>query len=134
MQHLTEVEVDSMLDHARSVAASLSVAVNIAIMDNGANLLSFYRMDGAIIGSIDIALRKAKTAVYFPIPTDMLGKMVREEGLESLESSNGGLILFAGGEPLRRNGCLIGGIGVSGATAAQDQLIACAVVDLINGR
>lgn len=132
MQNFTEDELDNMLYQARAEAVSLSVAVNIAIVDSGGNLLSFYRMNGAITGSIDVALRKAKTAVLFPMSTEVLGKMIREEGLESLELSNDGLILFAGGEPLVRNGTLNGGIGISGATADQDKQIACAVVGLIN--
>jgi len=132
MQNLSELELDTILSRARSIAKSLNVAVNIAVVDSGTNLLSFYRMNGAIMGSIDVALRKAKTAVLFPMPTENLGKLILEEGLASLELSNDGLILFAGGEPLIRNGVLLGGIGVSGATAEQDKQIATAAVEVFS--
>ena len=94
----------------------LDTKMNIAILDVGGNLKAFVRMDGAFLGSADIAMRKAKTARLFNMPSDALGSMSQPGGpLFGIESSNGGLITFAGGLPLTNSeGDVIGSIGVSG--------------------
>lgn len=129
-----EKQLDRMLQQARAEAEQLGVAVNIAIVDAGAHLSAFYRMQGALLGSVDIAQRKAKTAVLFPLPTEALGELVRQEQLQTLELSNSGLILFAGGEPIRLQGQLMGGVGVSGASAEQDKQIARAAIAALSGQ
>ena len=100
--------------------------MDIAIVDAGANLKAFARMDGAWIGSIDIALKKAKTARYFEFPTGEIGKLSQPGGsLYGIEHSNDGLITFPGGIPIKNaKGEVIGGIGVSGSTVENDN--ACA--------
>jgi uncharacterized protein GlcG (DUF336 family) len=105
-------------------ANQLNINVNIAIYDTGANLMAFQKMDGALLGSIDVALKKARSAVLFQAPTETLGQLVREQQLESIEQTNNGLILFAGGEPIDLDGTLLGAIGISGGSAAQDKEIA----------
>ena len=90
--------------------------MNIAVVDAGANLLAFARMDGAWLGSVDIAIKKAKTARYFDRPTGELGKLSQPgKSLYQIEVSNGGLITFPGGILHQgRSGAVIGAIGVSG--------------------
>ena len=105
--------------------------MNIALVDEGNNLLAFARMPGAWLGSIDIAQGKAFTARAFDMPTKDLGKMAQSgEPLFGIHASNHGkIIIFAGGIPLIANGQVIGAIGVSGGTVDQDQEVAEAGVD-----
>ena len=103
-----------------------SLKMNIAVVDSGANLVSFARMDGAWLGSVDIAIKKAKTAVFFNMSTGEIGK-ISQPGMSlfGIEHSNQGLITFPGGVPVHnRNGGLIGGIGVSGDSVKNDHSIA----------
>ncbi|MDX2370533.1 MAG: heme-binding protein [Colwellia sp.] len=113
-------------------ANRLNINVNIAIYDVGANLVAFQKMDGALLGSIDVSLKKARSAVLFQAPTEILGDLVREHQLESIEQTNDGLILFAGGEPISVDGTVIGGIGISGGSAAQDKEIALYAISELN--
>lgn len=116
----------------RLIAASvdksreLQLLMNIAVVDVGANLKSFTRMDGAWLGSIDIAIRKARTARYFDMSTQDLGPMVQPgQPLYHIEFSNDGLITFPGGIPLQdENGKVVGAVGVSGSTVDNDQAVA----------
>lgn len=120
-----------LINAAIECANHMSIAVNIAIFDTGANLMAFQKMDGAPLGSIDVALKKARSAVLFETPTELLGKMVREHQLDSLEQTNSGLILFAGGEPIKQKS-FIGGIGISGGTADQDKEIALYAINRLS--
>lgn len=107
-------------------ANALGVRVNIAIFDGSAHLKAFNRMDGALLGSIDIALSKARTAVLFGMSTEAVGEFSKPGGTSpGLEQTNGGLVVFAGGLPLADvDGGLIGAIGVSGGSVTQDLDIA----------
>lgn len=100
--------------------------MDIAVVDAGANLKAFVRMDGAWLGSIDIALRKARTARYFDMNTGQIGELSQPGGpLFGIEHSNGGLITFPGGIPIRdKEGQVIGAIGVSGSTVENDHAVA----------
>jgi len=118
-----------LLTMAITAARNSDVNVNIAVCDAGGNLCAFQRMDNSPLGSVDIAQKKARSAVLFGAPTDALGQLVREQQLDSFEQTNGGLILFAGGEPVFHQGKLLGGIGISGGTAAEDKMIALAAID-----
>jgi len=111
---------------AQKKATELNLKMNIAIVDGGANLLAFARMDGAWLGSADIAIKKAKTARFFDMPTGDIGGLSQPGGsLYNIEHSNGGLITFPGGIPLKNaNGEIIGGIGVSGSTVEDDHTVA----------
>ena len=104
----------------------LGLKMNIAIVDAGANLKAFARMDGAWLGSIDIAIKKARTARFFDMNTGEIGKLSQPGGsLYNIEHSNGGLITFPGGIPIRnRQGEIIGAVGVSGSTVENDHLVA----------
>ena len=109
--------------------------MNIAMVDAGANLVSFVRMDGAWLGSVDISIKKAKTATYFDMPTGKLGTFSQPgRSLYNIEHSNEGLITFPGGLPIHNNaGTLIGGIGVSGSTIENDNKVAEAGKKAIKG-
>ena len=98
----------------------------IAIVDSGANLKAFVRMDDARIGCVDVAIKKAKTACLFGMPTEQIGKMSQPNGpWYGIEHSNEGLITFPGGLPIvNREGILIGGIGVSGSSVENDHQVA----------
>jgi uncharacterized protein GlcG (DUF336 family) len=121
------------LDEARRItdagiarAQTMGVAMNIAVVDAGGHLLHFVRMDGAWLGSADVAIKKATTAVLFRMPTDALGEMTQPGGsLYGIEVSNGGLISFGGGLPiLDPDGRTIGAVGVSGGAVEQDIAVA----------
>src|SRR5205814_4914296 len=107
-------------------ADELKVKMNIAVVDAGGNLKGFSRMDGAWLGSIDIAIKKAKTARYFDMPTGEIGKLSQPgKPLYMIDVSNQGLISFPGGVPIRASeDTIIGAIGVSGSTVENDDAVA----------
>ena len=111
---------------AREKALEIGVMMNIAVVDEGNNLLAFARMPGAWLGSIDIAQSKAFTARAFDMPTRDLGKASQPgEPLFGIHASNHGkIIIFAGGIPLKDGDKVVGAIGVSGGTVEQDQEVA----------
>ncbi|MBY8821941.1 GlcG/HbpS family heme-binding protein [Sphingomonas colocasiae] len=111
-------------------ATEIGVPVNLAVLDAGVNLKAFARMDGALLGSIDIALGKARTAALFGMPTEAIGEFCKPGGTSpGLEQTNGGLVVFAGGLPIRdAQGTLIGALGISGGAVAQDLDIARAAL------
>ena len=117
-----------VLQAAMEKAAETGCKMNIAIVDAGANLKAFFRMEGAWMGSIDIAIKKAKTARYFDMPTGEIGKLSQPGGpLYNIEHSNGGLISFPGGVPLKdKEGTIVGAIGVSGSLVEDDHAVATA--------
>ena len=124
------------IEAARHRAQQLGISQNICIVDRGANLKAFIRMDNAWQGSIDIALKKAKTARLFDMPTAQMGKMSQPgKDLYGIELSNGGLISFGGGMPIENaEGEIIGAIGVSGSTVDNDEACAEAAVEAISGK
>lgn len=111
---------------ARAKAGEIGVPMNIAVVDAGNNLTAFARMDGAWLGSIDIALNKAYTARAFDMPTGDLAPMIQPgQPLYGIEASNDGrLIAFGGGIPLKDEDFVAGAIGVSGGTVDQDMEVA----------
>ncbi len=126
---------DISLEQARAAVTAalekskeLGVKMNIAVVDRGANLKAFARMDDAWLGSIDIAMKKARTARYFDMDTGEIGNLSQPGGaLYNIEHSNGGLITFPGGVPIKNgSGDIIGGIGVSGSTVENDHSVAAA--------
>lgn len=108
--------------------------MNIAVVDAGANLKAFIRMDGAFLGSIDVSIKKAKTARLFNMPTAALGELAQPgKPLYHIEFSNDGLITFAGGIPLKnKDGTIIGAIGVSGSSVEDDNEVALAGAAALN--
>lgn len=124
--NLTLEQAQAAIKAATEKSRELDLKMNIAIMDAGANLTAFARMDGAWLGSVDIAIRKARTARFFDMPTGDLGQASQPGGsLYNIEHSNGGLITFPGGIPIKdANGEVIGAIGVSGSTVENDHTVA----------
>ena len=126
MADITLEQAQAAVTAALEKSRELGVAMDIAVADAGANLKAFARMDGAWLGSIDIAQRKARTARFFDMNTGEIGKLSQPGGpLYQIEASNGGLITFPGGVPLRDGaGQIIGAIGVSGSTVEHDHMVA----------
>ena len=111
-------------------ARQMGVNINVAVFDQGSNLSAFLRMDNSPLGSVEIAQKKARSAVLFGAPTEALGQLVKDQQLDSFEQTNNGLILFAGGEPVYQQQQLIGGVGISGGTAAEDKEIALTAIKM----
>ena len=128
MSDITQAQADAVLAAARDAARDTDTAMNIAVVDAGGNLKAFTRMDGAWLGSIDISIKKARTARYFDMATGSLGELSQPGGpLFNIEVSNGGLITFPGGLPLHSaEGTVIGAIGVSGSSVENDHTVASA--------
>jgi len=129
----------SLAQAQAAVAAAVAKAeatktkMDIAVIDAGGNLKAFARMDGAWLGSIDIAMKKAKTARYFDMPSGTIGTLSQPGGpLFNIEHSNNGLISFPGGLPLKAaDGTVIGAIGVSGSTVENDHTVAAAGAEVV---
>jgi uncharacterized protein GlcG (DUF336 family) len=123
---ITLHQAQTIIAAAAVKANALGVQVNIAVLDGSAHLKAFSRMDGALLGSIDIALSKARTAALFGMSTEAVGEFSKPGGTSpGLEQTNGGLVVFAGGLPLADvDGSLIGAVGISGGTVRQDLEIA----------
>jgi uncharacterized protein GlcG (DUF336 family) len=117
-----------VIQAARRKAEEQGTLMDIAVVDAGANLKAFVRMDDAFLGSIDISIKKAKTARLFNMPTGNLGALAQPgEPLYHIEFSNGGLITFPGGLPLKnKEGVIIGAVGVSGSSVEDDHEVAAA--------
>ncbi len=128
MSDITMQQARAAVDAARKRSDELDVKMNIAIVDAGTNLKAFARMDGAWLGSIDIAIKKACTARLFDMNTGEIGKLSQPGGsLYNIEHSNDGLITFPGGVPIKNSaGEIIGAIGVSGNTVENDHAVATA--------
>jgi uncharacterized protein GlcG (DUF336 family) len=127
MADITLQQATAAVEAAIKRAGQLGLKMNIAVVDAGANLKAFARIDGAWLGSIDVSIRKARTARFFDMETGDLGMLSQPGGpLFNIEHSNGGLITFPGGVPIRNGqGEVIGGIGVSGSTVENDRDVAC---------
>jgi uncharacterized protein GlcG (DUF336 family) len=113
---------------AEKKAAAIGQPMNIAVADEGGNLIAHVRMDDAWIGSIDIAIKKAFTSRAFEVETKELAKHTQSGGqfFGVHVSNDGKVMIFAGGIPLKRGGKVIGAIGVSGGSGDQDQAVALA--------
>jgi uncharacterized protein GlcG (DUF336 family) len=123
---ITLEDARSVIAAAEKEAASQKQPMNIAVVDHGGNLVAHVRMDNAWIGSVDISINKAWTARAFDIETQALAKESQSGGqfFGIHETNRGRVVIFAGGIPLKRGGKVVGGIGVSGGLAKQDQAVA----------
>ena len=126
MTDITLEQAELVLKASLKKAKEIATKMNVAIVDAGGNLKAFARMDGAWLGSIDIAMKKAKTSKYFDMPTGEIGSLSQPGGdLFNIEVSNNGLITFPGGLPLtNRDNEIIGAIGVSGSSVGNDLIVA----------
>lgn len=127
---LTQAQAAEVMAGALKKARVQGVPMNIAIVDAGGQLKAFTRMDGAFLGSIDIAIGKARTARLFNMSSAALGAAAQPgQELYGIEVTNGGLVIFGGGELLKdKNGVIVGAIGVSGGSVAEDTTVARAGV------
>jgi uncharacterized protein GlcG (DUF336 family) len=123
---VTLKEARAVIAAAEKKAAKIGQPMNIAVADEGGNLVSHVRMDGAWIGSIDISIKKAWTSRAFDIATKDVAEHCQSGGqFFGIHASNDGkVMIFAGGIPLKRNGKVVGAIGVSGGSGEQDHAVA----------
>ena len=120
-------QANAAIEAAIKKAEEIGTKMDIALVDVGANLKAFARMDGAWLGSIDISIKKASTARWFDMNTGDLGGLSQPGGaLYNIEHSNDGLITFPGGVPIKDGDTVIGAIGVSGSTVENDHTVAAA--------
>jgi uncharacterized protein GlcG (DUF336 family) len=128
MADITLQEAQAVVDAALLKSHQLGTLMDISVVDAGGNLKAFVREDQAWLGSIDISLKKARTARYFDMESGEIGKLSQPGGpLYNIEVSNDGLISFPGGVPLRDgNGAVVGAVGVSGSTVENDHEVAAA--------
>ena len=124
---VTTKQATDAVHKATEKAATIGVAANIVILDTAGYLKSFQRMDDAYLGSIDIAIGKAKTAMLFRMNSEDVGAFLDpSQKTFGMQSTNGGLVGFKGGLPVRQNKEIIAYIGVSGGSPDQDFEIAAA--------
>lgn len=131
--NITLEQAEKAIAAAKNKATEINTKMDICVVDAGANLVAFARMDGAWIGSIDISHKKARTAAWFTMDTASLVDAVQPGApLYNIEHSNGGLITFPGGVLIKNNkGEIIGAIGVSGSSVENDHTVAVAGAEAI---
>ncbi|NUU24931.1 MAG: heme-binding protein [Streptomycetaceae bacterium] len=127
IRQVSLAEARELCDAALGEAGRRGLAVSVAVVDAGGNLVAFARMDGAEIAGPTLAVDKAYTAVANSCATHELAPAAAPGGgLDGIHAASGGrFIVFGGGVPLRWEGRIVGGVGVSGAPDAADD-IACA--------
>ena len=115
-------------------ATELKVPYNIAVVDAGGGLIAHVRMDGAWLGSVDIAIDKAWTARAFDMPTDALAQLTQsgQQGFGLNTTNDCRVVIFGGGIPISVNGAVIGAVGASGGSVEQDISVARAAVSGMN--
>ena len=123
---VTLADARRVIAAAEKKAGEIGQPMNIAVVDAGGNLVAHVRMDKAWLGSVDISIKKAWTSRAFDISTkDLAGPSQPNEQFFGIHVTNDcRVIIFAGGIPLKRDGEVVGGIGVSGGLGAQDQAVA----------
>jgi uncharacterized protein GlcG (DUF336 family) len=125
---LTLEDARRVIAAAEKRAAEIGQPMNIAVVDAGGNLVSHVRQDGAWIGSIEISISKAWTSRAFDISTKDLGDNAQPTkqffGIHTTNAHGRGVAIFAGGVPLRRDGVVVGAVGVSGGSGEQDESVA----------
>jgi uncharacterized protein GlcG (DUF336 family) len=130
--HVNLEQAEKAIAAMRKKAIEIDTKMCIAVVDSGANLKAFLRMDDAWVGSIDIAIKKAKTACFFTMPTGQLGQLSQPgHPLYGIEHSNQGLITFPGGLPIIEKGVLLGAVGVSSSAVENDHAVAEAGVKVL---
>jgi uncharacterized protein GlcG (DUF336 family) len=127
---LTLGDAKRMLSAAEAKAASLGVAYNVAVVDAGGHLVAFLRQDGALIGSIDLAIDKAITARIFDKATSELARLAQSgKPLFGIHQSNAGkVVIFGGGIPVVVGNSIVGAVGASAGTVEQDIAVAQAAI------
>jgi uncharacterized protein GlcG (DUF336 family) len=123
---LTLEDAKRMLSAAEAKASSLGIPYNVAVVDAAGHLVAFLRQDGALIGSIDLAINKAVTARIFDKTTSTLARLAQPgEPLFGIQESNSGkVVIFGGGVPVMFRGNIVGAVGASAGTVEQDIAVA----------
>lgn len=123
-------EAKRMLEAGEQAAVRLGLAYNIAVVDHAGHLVAFSRQDGALIGSIDLAINKARTARIFSKTTAYLCTLAQPGApLFGIDQSNGGkVVIFGGGIPVSMGGQIVGAVGTSAGTVEQDIAVAEAAI------
>lgn len=123
---ITLADARRVIAAAEKQAEEIGQPMNIAVVDQGGNLVAHVRMDNAWMGSVDISINKAWTARAFDISTKELAELSQSgDQFFGIHASNGGrVMIFAGGIPLKQGGQVVGAIGVSGGLGKQDQAVA----------
>lgn len=133
---LTLADAKLMLEAAEAKAVSLDIPYNIAVVDTGGALIAFTRQDGALEGSIDLAIGKAKTARMFEKTTAYLAELAQPGaplfGIQ--ETNKGQVVIFGGGVPVKFDGQIIGAVGASAGSVEQDVAVAEAAVLAITAK
>ncbi|MDR6873181.1 uncharacterized protein GlcG (DUF336 family) [Bosea sp. BE125] len=131
---LTLADAKQMLEAGEAKAAILGIPYNIAVVDAGGALVAFTRQDGALAGSIELAIGKAKTARMFDKATDCLAGLAQPGApLFGIEQSNGGnVVIFGGGLPVKIGGQIVGAVGTSAGSVEQDIAVAEAAAAAIS--
>jgi uncharacterized protein GlcG (DUF336 family) len=129
---ITLEEAQQIVSAAAQKAEEIGQPMNVAVMDGGANLKAFARMEKAWLASIDIAINKAYTSVALEVPTGDLAEMTQPgQPLYGIDATNNGrIVIFGGGIPLTRDGEVVGAVGVSGGSVDQDEEVAQAGVQV----
>ncbi|HEY6901785.1 MAG TPA: heme-binding protein [Puia sp.] len=123
----TQTQAQAAIDKAVKRAQQTGVAADITILDTAGHLKAFLRMDDAFLGSIDISMGKAKTAMLFRMNSEAVGEFLNPENKTyGLVNTSGGLVGFKGGMPVKAAGEIVAYIGVSGGSPEQDYEIATA--------
>jgi uncharacterized protein GlcG (DUF336 family) len=127
---LTLADARGIIQAGEHKAAELKIPYNIAVVDAGGALISHVRMDGAWLGSIDIAINKAFTARAFDMSTDDLSRAAQSgESLFGINTTNSDkIVIFGGGMPVKVNGAVIGAVGASGGSVENDIKVVQAAV------
>jgi uncharacterized protein GlcG (DUF336 family) len=130
MESITLDDARTVIAGAEAKAQEIGQPMDIAVVDAGGNLKAHVRMDGALVGSIDIAINKAWTSVAFKLTTQDFGAGAQPgESIYGINTTNQGrAVIFGGGIPLERDGAIVGAIGVSSGTVDQDMAVAAAGV------
>jgi uncharacterized protein GlcG (DUF336 family) len=123
---VTLKDAKRIIEAAEKKATEIGQPMNIAVADGGGNIVAHVRMDKAWLGSIDISQKKAFTSRAFDISTKDLASHSQSGGqfFGIHASNNGKIMIFAGGIPLKKNGEVVGAIGVSGGSGEQDHAVA----------
>src|SRR5262245_57073109 len=127
---LTLDDAKRMLSAAEAKAASFGIPYCVAVVDAGGHLVAFMRQDGALIGSIDLAIDKAATARIFDKTTSNLARLAQPgEPLFGIQQSNAGkVVIFGGGIPVVLDDTIVGAVGASAGTVEQDIAVAEAAI------
>ncbi len=126
MSNVTLDDARRVIAAAEQRAVEIGQPMNVAVVDAGGNLVAHVRQDGAWIGSIKISISKAWTSRAFDITTKDLGdnSQPSQQFFGIHTTNDGNVAIFAGGVPLRRDGVVVGAVGVSGGSGEQDQSVA----------